>query len=312
MAKDFYAILGVPRGADADTIKKAYRKLATQLHPDKNPGDKQAESRFKEINRANDALSDPKKRALYDEFGEEGLREGFEADKARAFRDAQKRGFGGAGVRLEDLFGGNVGGDGFLQDFFQRGGGGARGRPRRRTRGDDIESELTLDFVTAVRGGTLQISIAGRAEPVSVRIPAGADEGSRLRIPTMGGPAPAADGTPGDLLLTLHVRPHAHFTREGDDLHLELPLTIAEAYRGAKVKVPTFDGPVTMKIPSGTQGGQKMRLRGRGIARKGKEPGDLYVSFRILVPTSDDPSVVAAIEALEKADPEDPRAAIEV
>lgn len=309
---DLYAELGVPKTADADTIKKAFRKLARELHPDKNQGNAAAEARFKRVNHANEVLSDPKKRALYDEFGEEGLREGFEADKARAFRNAQRGGGFSGGVRLEDLFGGQVGGEGFFQDFFQRGGPRPNGRPRRRTRGEDIESELTLDFVTAVRGGTLQISIAGRAEPVSVRIPAGADEGSRLRIPTMGGAAPVADGQPGDLLLTLHVRAHPFFSREGDDLHLHLPITVAEAYRGAKVKVPTLDGPVTMKIPAGTQGGQKMRLRGRGVARKGKEPGDLYVEFRVVVPTSTDPTVVAAIEALEKADSGDPRAGIEL
>ncbi len=309
MAKDFYAVLGVPRGADADVIKKAYRKLAGQLHPDKNPGDKGAEARFKEINHANDVLSDAKKRALYDEFGEDGLREGFDPEQARAYK-AYSQGRGGfpGGVRIEDLFGG-AGGAEHLQDLFGRGGG----RRRRRTRGDDIDAEITLDFVTAVRGGPLQLSLSGRKEPISVRIPPGADEGSRLRIPGQGGDAPIAEGTAGDLLLTLHVRPHPHFRRDGDDLYLDLPVTVAEAYRGAKVKVPTLDGPVTMKIPAHAQGGQKVRLRGKGVLRKGKEAGDLYVVFQIVVPTSTAPAVTAAIDALDAAVGEsDPRADIVV
>lgn len=317
MAKDLYAVLGVDKGVDQDTIKKTFRKLAAKLHPDKNPGDKNAEARFKEVSHAHDILSDPKKRSLYDEFGEEGLREGFDADQARAYK--QWRGNGGVrgggqggfpgGVRIEDIFGGAGGGFGdMFGDVFQR-GGGVRGRPRR-TRGQDIEAETTIDFGSAVRGATLQLSIGGA--PITVRIPAGADEGSRVRIPGHGTPAPIEGGQAGDLLLTLHVRPHAHFKREGDDLHLDLPLTLAEAYHGAKVRVPTIDGSVTMKVPARTQPGQKLRLKGKGVARKGREPGDLYVHFQVVVPTSDSPEVAQAIDAIAKHQTNDPREGIEL
>jgi curved DNA-binding protein len=314
VAKDLYAVLGVEKNADADAIKKAYRKLATKLHPDKNPGDKAAEARFKEINHANDILSDAKKRSIYDEFGEEGLREGFDVDQARQWKAYQQGGGarrgGGAsgfpqGVNIEDLFGGAAGAGGF--DFGEMFGGGRRARPRR-TRGHDIEAETTIDFASAVRGATLTLSING--QPVTVRIPPGANEGSRVRIPGHGGPAPVKDGQAGDLLLTLHVEPHPHFKRDGDDLHLELPLTVAEAYQGARVRVPTVDGEVHMKVPPRTQAGQKMRLKGKGVQRKGKESGDLYVHFKVLAPTSEDPEVVAAIEAIAKHEAADPREGI--
>jgi curved DNA-binding protein len=316
MAKDLYAVLGVEKTADQDTIKKTFRKVAAKLHPDKNPGDKNAEARFKEVSHAHDVLGDPKKRALYDEFGEEGLREGFDAEQARAYKQWSGNGRGRAGggfpggVRIEDIFGGAGGGGGFgdmFGEMFNRGRPGAR---QRRTRGADFEAETTIDFASAVRGATLNLNIGGNN--VTVRIPPGADEGSRVRIPGQGQAAPVEGGQSGDLLLTLHVRPHPHFRREGDDLHLDLPLTLAEAYHGAKVRVPTIDGGVTMKVPARTQAGQKLRLKGKGVARKGREPGDLYVHFQVRVPTSDNAEVAQAIDAIAKHQEEDPRAGIEL
>lgn len=315
VAKDLYAVLGVDKGADTETIKKTFRKLAAKLHPDRNPGDKASEARFKEVNHAHEVLADPKKRALYDEFGEEGLREGFDPEQQRAYRAWQQQGGrapGGGfpgGVRIEDIFGGGGGGIGdVFGDLFNRG----RGRGHRRARGSDVEGEITIDFASAVRGTTVQLARHGAGEPIQVRIPAGAEDGARVRIAGHGEPAPVANGAPGDLLLTVHVRPHPRFRRDGDHLHLELPITIAEAYFGAKVRVPTFEGPVTMKVPAHAQGGQTMRLRGKGVARKGHEPGDLYVHFQIVVPTSDEPAVQRAIEEIAKAQPADPREGIEV
>ena len=317
MAKDLYAVLGVEKTADQDTIKKTFRKVAAKLHPDKNPGDQHAEARFKEVSHAHDVLGDPRKRALYDEFGEDGLRDGFDAEQARAYKSWSSQGGGprgGAGfpggVRLEDLFGGAAGnGGGFgdvFGDMFGRRGGA---RPGRR-RGQDVEAETTIDFASAVRGATLQLTVAGQA--VTVRIPPGADEGSRVRIAGHGAPAPAQGGAPGDLLLTLHVQPHPHFRRESDDLHVDLPITLAEAYQGAKVRVPTVDGGVHMKVPPRTQAGTKMRLKGKGIARKGREPGDLYVHFKVLVPTSEAEEVARAVEVLARHQPDDPRAGVEL
>ncbi|MBS2014740.1 MAG: DnaJ domain-containing protein [Deltaproteobacteria bacterium] len=294
MAEDFYAVLGVKRDADADTIKKAYRKLARDLHPDKNPGNKGAEERFKKVNRAYEALGDEKRKKLYDEFGEEALREGFDAEKARAYKQWQERArnggggfrgqYGGGPVNLEDLFGGDMpgghvdfGGGGF-GDLF-----GRAGRRRGPMRGQDFEQALTIDFVSAVKGTTVQMRRPDAAEPVAVRIPAGAAEGSRVRIPGQGGPGHNG-GPSGDLILVIHVEPHPLFERDDNDLYLDVPITVSEAIKGAKVKVPTFEGDVAIKVPPGTSSGTKLRLRGKGVARKGKEPGDLYVRFMVQVP----------------------------
>ena len=323
MAEDLYSVLGVPKNADADTIKKAYRKLAQKLHPDKNPGNTTVEARFKAVNQAYDVLSDEKKRKLYDEFGEEGLREGFDPDRVRAYKRWSQQqgarggpgGFGGGGFvdvgngqgfNLEDLFGGAAGNGGTVDfgDLF-----GRSRRPRGPVKGQDLVSEVTIDFVSAVKGTTMSLHLAGTAEPVSVRIPPGAQEGSRVRIPGHGGKSPNG-GPTGDLLLDIHVQPHPFFRREEDDLHLDVPITVAEAYVGAKVKVPTADGAVTVKVPEGTQSGNVLRVRGKGVARKGKAPGDLYVHFLVRVPEKRSAEIEKLVEKLAAEDTSDPRANI--
>jgi curved DNA-binding protein len=310
MADDFYSVLGVSKTAEADAIKKAYRKLARDLHPDKNPGNKEAEARFKAVNRAYETLHDPKKRALYDEFGEDALREGFDAEKARAYRQWQSQGGGGVGgfggarqVNLEDLFGGayGQGGMGDLGDLF------GRGRRRGPMKGHDLEQEITVDFETAIRGTTLQLRSPDSHETVAVRIPPGADEGSRVRIAGQGGQSPNG-GPNGDLVLVIHVRPHSLFKREGDDLHLEVPIRVSEAVTGTKVKVPTFDGPVSVKVPAGTQSGTVLRVRGKGVSRKGRPQGDLYIRFMVHVPQARNDAEAAELHRIvdELARYEDP------
>lgn len=324
MAEDLYGVLGVPKSADAETIRKTYRKLAKDLHPDKNAGNKKAEERFKKVNHAYDVLSDAKKRALYDEFGEDGLREGFDAERVRAYKQwASQQGAGGSGggvysrgpgsggVRIEDLFGNSAGGgaEGGFGDLF----GDLFGRGRRArgpTPGPDLESAVAIDFAAAVRGTTVELRPHGGGAPVTVRIPEGASEGSRVRIAGQGGSSPNG-GPRGDLILTIHVEPHPFFRREGDDLHLDLPLTVAEAYRGAKVKVETFAGPVSLKVSPGTQSGTVVRLRGKGVKKKG-QVGDLYVHFMIHVPTTQSPELNEAVEKLARAQAEDPRKEIRV
>ena len=227
---DFYEVLGVPKTAEADAIKKAYRKLAKDLHPDRNPGNKKAEDRFKAVNQAFDVLGDAKKRALYDEFGEQSLAGGFDPEKVRAYKQwASQQGGGGGhrggdpfgqGVKIEDLFGNaRGGGTTDVNDLF----GDLFGRSSRRRgpqKGSDLESAVTVDFASAVRGATIELRPDGGAgAPVTVRIPAGADEGSRVRIAGHGGASPNG-GAPGDLILEIHVEPHPHFRRDGDDLHL--------------------------------------------------------------------------------------------
>jgi curved DNA-binding protein len=316
--ENLYAVLGVPKTAEADVVKKAYRKLAAQLHPDKNPGNKSAEARFKQVNHAYDVLGDAQKRKLYDEFGEEGLREGFDAERARAYRgwasrqppEGARNGYaGGQAFDPDDLFGGAGGGGAGFSDLF----GDLMGRSRRNRgpmRGPELESEITIDFASAVRGATLDLRPQGQVgTPVTVRIPAGAVEGSRVRIAGQGGPSPSG-GPRGDLVLTVHVTPHPHFRREGDDLHLDLPITLAEAHHGGKVRVPTPEASVNLKVPEGTQSGQVVRLRGKGVVRKGRPAGDLYVHFQIQVPASRSEEASRLVDELAKFQTGDPRADI--
>lgn len=316
MAEDLYGVLGVPKDADANTIKKTYRKLAKDLHPDKNPGNAKAEDRFKTVNHAFDVLSDPKKRALYDEFGEDGLREGFDPERVRNYnRWAKQQGAGGrpqaggGGVRLEDLFGNQASGEGIgdlFGDLFSRTGRRSRGP----SPGADLESSVSIDFASAVRGATLELRPQSGGPPVTVRIPQGASEGSRVRIAGHGAPS-SNGGPPGDLLLTIHVEPHPLFRREGDDLHLDLPVSVGEAYRGAKVKVETFAGPVSLKVAPGTQSGTAVRLRGKGVTRKGKT-GDLYVHFMVHVPAARSSEVSELVDRLAALETEDLRKHIHV
>jgi curved DNA-binding protein len=310
---DFYKELGVERSASADEIKKAYRKLAAELHPDKNPGNKKSEARFKLVNRANQVLSDPDKRKLYDEFGEDALREGFDADAARAYRSATRGGRvrqPGGGVSLEDLFSGGMpgGAQGGIGDMFGDlfGGRVRRGGP---SKGSDIASEVNVDFVSAIRGSELRLRMQDGGEEVKVRIPPGAGDGDRLRVAGHGAPGEFG-GPPGDLLLTIRVGSHPHFERSGLDLYLNLPITVAEAYKGAKVRVPTLEGSVTLTVPKHAQSGQVARLKGKGVKRQNNQ-GDLYVRFDVKLPTKESASVEKAIETLESALEGDVREGIE-
>jgi curved DNA-binding protein len=296
---DFYGELGVSKTATAEEIKKAYKKLAAELHPDRNQGKPAVEARFKRVNQAYQALRDDGKRKLYDEFGEEGLREGFDAQNARAYRGRRAPGAGGGGG-FED-FGGAGFGD-LFGDLF----GGGRGR-RRTRQAEDTVSEITIEFVSAVRGAELELSVSG-GRTVKVRIPAGADEGDKLRVKGAGSES-APGVAPGDLVLVLRVKAHPFFEREGLNLTLDLPVTVAEAYLGAKVEVPTTDGSVTLKVPAGTQSGQLLRLRGKGIQR-GEKVGDLFVRFLVRLPDTRTPELEQAAAALGEATSHELRAAI--
>jgi curved DNA-binding protein len=314
MATDLYRELGVSKTASADEIKKAYKKLAGQLHPDRNPGDNKIEARFKAVNRAYQVLRDPEKRRLYDEFGEESLREGFNDAAARAYRNAAQaagaRRARGGGINFEDLTGGGGGPGGFgdiLGDLFGGGGGRSR-RPSANAKGSDVASEVAVDFVSAIRGAELRLRLQDGGEDVTVRVPPGAGEGDKVRVAGHGAPSPFG-GPPGDLVITVRVSPHPYFERDGLDLHLNLPITVAEAHRGAKVRVPTPDGPVTLSVPKHAQSGQEARLKGKGVKRAGKH-GDLYVRFLIKLPIQDSEAIDQAVTTLENAMTEDVRGGI--
>ncbi|HWZ91062.1 MAG TPA: DnaJ C-terminal domain-containing protein [Polyangiaceae bacterium] len=310
MAADFYKELGVSRTAGDDEIKKAYRKLASQLHPDKNPGDKKSETRFKAVNRAYQALSDKQKRSLYDEFGEEGLREGFNSEAARAYR-SPNRGRARGAANVEDLFsssgmppGGAAGIGDLFGDLF--GSRSSRRGSNAGMKGSDIASEVSVDFISALRGAELKLRLQDGGDEITVRVPPGAGDGDKVRIPGHGAPG-AFGGPPGDLLLSIRVTKHPYFERSGLDLYLDLPITVGEAYRGAKVRVPTPDGPVTLTVPKQAQSGQIARLKSRGVKRKA-ETGDLYIRFQIKLPTVVSDEIDAAVTTLESATSGDVRA----
>ncbi len=314
--KDFYAALGVDKKATTDQIKKAYRKLARKYHPDVNPGDAQAEEKFKLISEAHDVLSDPEKRKTYDEFGEEGLRAGFDPEQARQYARWQQFAGSGTGTGGRSHFrdfsfdGQSVRYSGFEDLFSNLFGGGPRGarfETRGPTKGQDVESSLEVDFVTAVRGGTTRISMqsqtgpgsAPRTETIDVNIPAGVAEGSKIRLAGKGGPG-VDGGPPGDLIIEIRVKPHPVFKREGDSLKLEIPVTVSEAMKGATISVPTLTGPVNLKVPPGTASGKVLRLRGKGVPNlKTKSPGDMYVTIRVQIPATHDPEAIRAAEIID-------------
>jgi curved DNA-binding protein len=285
MAKDLYEILGVARGASAEEIKKSYRDLAKRFHPDRNPGNKQAEERFKEVSVAYEVLSDPDKRARYDEFGLDGLAAGFDPQRARGVRRGRGRGapvdFGGD-VQEFDL------GEMFA-DLF--GGGGGPGVAFHSMRGADYETTVEVDLPDALRGGevTLQME-SGR---ITVRIPPHVEDGAVLRVRGKGGKAPRG-GTSGDLLVRVRVRPHPTLRREDGVAVLEVPVTVSEAVAGAKIDVPTLTGPVSLKVPPHSQTGTRLRLRGKGGGGK-----DLIVELQVEVPTGGGKAAEEAARALD-------------
>ncbi|MCO5170333.1 MAG: J domain-containing protein [Planctomycetes bacterium] len=301
-SKDLYAVLGVSRTASADEVRAEYRKLARKLHPDVNPGDKQAEARFKEVSAAYAVLSDPKKRKLYDEFGDVALQAGFDEQKAEQLR--RMGGVGGAPFDFgswSESFGQEAGFEDILGSIF--GGRFGRRGPRR---GADVQAELELDLPLAVRGGATTVVLPGRGR-VEVKVPEGAVDGQTLRLSGLG--QPGEPGAPaGDLYLRLKVAPHPAYRREGDDLHVEVPVTVAEAVRGGKVSFPGPTGEVSLKLPPGTQGGQSFRLRGLGARGRGGEKGNLYARVVIVLPDGPPERLEPLAKLAEELGAGDPRA----
>lgn len=313
--KDYYEILGVPRTATDKDLKTAYRKLARKHHPDVNPGNKAAEERFKELSEAFAVLSDPEKRAKYDRGGHDAFEPGFDP-------------FQGGNVQFEGFDLGN------LSDFFELfgGRGGRRGGSRRVAQGSNVHLEMSLPFSDAIHGTTLEVAIPretvcptchgtgrlasgatcktcrgnGRVrvnDPVKVRIPAGIDDGGRVRIPNKGNDGDAG-GPAGDAYVNIRVEPHPLFRRDGSDLVCDVPVGIVKATLGGDVDVPTLDGRATIKVPAGTRGGQRFRLKGRGIpAHAGQSAGDLYAAIQIVTPRDLDARSRQLLEEFAKLNP---------
>ncbi|MFJ3033946.1 DnaJ C-terminal domain-containing protein [Curtobacterium pusillum] len=317
--KDFYKVLGVDKTASDAELKKTYRKLARQFHPDSNPGDAAAENRFKEISEAYSVLSDKEQRQEYDQVramgsgarftaGGPGQGGGFEDVFGGMFNQGGggqrvrfgQGGAGGAGG-FEDILGGMFGGGG----GFGQSSGGYRGFGGP-TKGRDVSATTTLDFTTAIAGDTVKLS-QGNGRPVNVRIPAGVADGQKIRLRGRGEPSPDG-GEAGDLVVTVTVRKHPVFERDGQNLRLDVPVTFVEAALGATIEVPTLGGStVKLKVAPGTPSGRVLRVKGRGVTTK-NGTGDLLATVQVAVPSHLSDKAREAVEALAEALPdEDPR-----
>lgn len=322
--KDFYEVLGISKSASTDEIRQAHRKLVRKFHPDVTPKVKDAEDRFKEVQEAYDVLSDKTKRANYDQFGHAGVGMGenpgaggvdpFEAyrrSQQRGARPGSRQGRGGNNVSVEDF---DVNGGGMSDIFEQifgrtgpRRGRNAQPQPQAEpVPSGDVEYPATLTFVQAARGTTLplQIDRGGQIETIEVHIPAGVKDGSRVRIK---GKGQQNGRQSGDLFIITKILPHDFFRREGLDIYIDVPLSLYESLLGAKVEVPTIDGPVTITIPPGTSSGAKLRIRGHGIERSG-EKGDQFAVLKIIVPRNLDDADKKLIQSLQEKYPLAPRA----
>jgi molecular chaperone DnaJ len=395
--KDYYEILGVKKSASVDDIRKAFRKLARKYHPDVNPGDKAAEEKFKALSEANDVLSDPKKRKIYDQLG--FYSDNIDPAAAEAYARGGPTGAGGfggfpggqsrnagqgvpfdfSGFDFNDMFEGargqrSSGSGGGFRDIFSGIFGGRGAAPQEGPEpGSDLEYQVNVPFWTAIRGGVMRLNITrqdacgncrgngyieqpgvcpqckgkgtieqsanrmkfnvscprchgtgknistcpvchgegvvSRTEPLEVRIKAGTRDGQRIRIPSKGN-AGQHGGQPGDLYVIIRSGDHSVFHREGDDIHVVVPVTATEAALGAKIEVPTIDGRALLKVPPGTQSGQKLRLREKGVPSATKEGsrGDEIVEVKVTVPMPRDEKTKELLRELAKLNPEDPRA----
>lgn len=300
--KDFYAVLGVSKDVSEAELKKVYRKLARQYHPDSNPGDARAEAKFKEISEAHSVLADAELRREYDQIramgsgarfsagGRPGQPGGFEDVFGGMFNQPR----GGQSASFEDLLGG----------MFGQQGGGFRGGP---TKGRDVTASTVLDFVTAINGETIKLQPQGGA-PINVKIPAGVKDGQKIKLAGKGEPSPNG-GPAGDLVLTVSVRKHPVFERDGLNLRVVVPVTFAEATLGATIEVPTLGGdPVKLKVSPGTPSGRILRVKGRGVTNP-KGAGDLLAEIQVAVPGRVPEAALEHLRAFEAAMPaENPRA----
>ncbi|MCA8986672.1 MAG: J domain-containing protein [Planctomycetaceae bacterium] len=300
---DYYKTLGVERTASEDEIKKAYRKLARDYHPDRRPDDAAAEEKFKEIQTAYEVLGDPEKRKKYDMYGS-----AFE-NMGGGYRPG-----GGAGpIDLEQIFGGQGGAGGFdFSDLFGGGGGGFRGgaRTSRPRKGQDIQSNVTIPFHLAAEGGRYDLTIHRHGHPVQleVKIPPGIHDGATIRLAGQG-ESSLSGGPDGDLLVRVKVAAHPWFRREGADLLIDVPISLSEAVLGSKVDVPTLsDGLVTVTIPAGTSTGAKLRLKGKGVLdARTKARGDQYVVVKVAVPRQISEEARQLMQQFQEKAPQNPR-----
>ena len=313
-SEDLYRVLGVKKGDSPTEIKKAYRKLARKLHPDHNKGNKSAEEEFKKVSAAYAVLGDEKKKKLYDEFGIDGLRDGFDAEKWRQYgpRGVPR---GGSNFQQGGVDFGGFSGFGGMEDIFESLFGGARGNRRgggvrsgnvhrwgsgRIPKGHQVRSELEIEFLDAVIGRELQIviQVQGEKRNLKVKVPSGIEDGQSIRLKGQGGDSPAG-GERGDLILEVKVKKSEEYVRDGMNLTKIEKITVGTAYFGGSIDVETPWGNGKVTVPQGTQGGQKLRITGHGIRKKGKS-GDLHVKVAIKIPKNIDGGTEELVTKLEE------------
>ena len=323
--RDYYDILGVPRDAGDDQIKRAYRKLAKQYHPDQNKGKKETEAKFKEVQEAYDVLSDKDKRARFDQFGRAGVDPHFSPHAGGGGYGGYSGGgypggnpFAGGGQSVEfnvedlgDLFGGGGGrgGPSIFDQFFRGRGGAAEAEQPRHSASRDIEHTIQLTFDQAIHGTTLDLEISGargKRERVNVKVPPGIRDGQRIRLAGKGSPA-SGRRPAGDLYIVCKIGEHPYFRRENDDIYLDVPVTFGEAGLGAKIDLPTLDGIRTVTIPPGTTSGARLRLAGLGVTRKDGSRGDHYALIKIVAPPKLNDEQRQLLERFAQATPQTPR-----
>jgi len=299
LSADPYSLLGVSKDASQEDIQKAYRKLAKKLHPDLNPGNKAAEEKFKQVTAAYDLLGDPEKRGRFDrgEIDETGA----ERPRQRYYRDFADD-MAGTHPYSSDAGFADFENEDILSEIFGRARGARSTRPRR---GFDIRYTLPVDFLDAVNGATRQVRL-GDGSDLKVTIPPGTRDGQVLRLRGKGEPG-VNEGPPGDALVEVTVQPHPTFERKGDDIHVELPLSVRDAVLGGKVPVPTTTGTVTLTVPPWSNSGKVLRLRGKGVAKPDGSRGDQYATVKIVLPDRPDPELESFMTGWRQGQGHDPR-----
>ena len=299
MSQDPYELLGVKRDATQKDIQSAFRKLAKKLHPDLNPGDKKAEERFKEISTAYEILSDEEKRGRFDR-GEIDIT-GAERAQRNYYRDYASKSGPGDPYHNSAGFADFGDADDIFANFFSRRAGGGQNHGR----GRDRQFSMEVDFLEAANGTRTEVKLPN-GPALDVQIPPGTRDGQTLRLRGKGEPG-IGGGPAGDALIEIRVRPHRFFTRDGDDIRLELPISLSEAVLGGKVRVPTPSGAVNLTLPPHSNSGKVLRLKGKGVAKPGGEHGDVYISLKIVLPDAPDERLRAFMKEWAAANSYDPR-----